>query len=68
MTYKLEPRFPEEISAASDVQMISLSMAECEEELQSLSMRVKGESEKAGLEFNIKTLRSWHPVPSLHGK
>ena len=43
-------------------------MAECEEELQSLSMRVKEESEQAGLEFNIKKLRSWHPVPSLHGK
>ena len=42
-------------------------MAESEEELKSLLMKVKG-SEKAGLKFNIKTLRSWHPVPSLHGK
>ena len=44
-------------------------MAESEEELQSLLMRVKEESEKVGLKLNIqKKLRSWHPVPSLHGK
>ena len=42
-------------------------MAESEEVLKSLLIRVKEESEKAGLKFNIK-LRSWHPVPSLHGK
>ena len=42
-------------------------MAESKEELKSLLIRVKEESEKAGLKFNIK-LRSWHPVPSLHGK
>ena len=41
-------------------------MAESEEELKSLSMKVKEESEKAGLK--LKKLRSWHPVPSLHGK
>ena len=38
-------------------------MVESEEELRSLLMRVKEESEKDGLK-----LRSWHPVPSLHGK
>ena len=43
-------------------------MAESKDELKSLLMNVKEESEKAGLKFNIKTLRSWHPVPSLHGK
>ena len=43
-------------------------MAESEEELKSLLMRVKEESEKAGLKFSIQKLRSWHPVPSLHGK
>ena len=43
-------------------------MAESEE-LKSLLMRVKEESEKAGLKLNIqKKLRSWHPVPSLLGK
>ena len=31
-------------------------------------MRVKEEREKAGLKLNIKKLRSWHPVPLLHGK
>ena len=43
-------------------------MAESEEELKSLLMKVKEESEKAGLKFNIKKLRSWHRVPSFHGK
>ena len=43
-------------------------MAESEEELKSLLMRVKEESEKDSLKLNIKKLRSWHPVPSLHGK
>ena len=44
-------------------------MAESEEELKSLLMKIKEESEKFGLKLNIqKKLRSWHPVPSLHGK
>ena len=43
-------------------------MAEREEELKSLLMKVKEESEKAGLKLNIQKQRSWHPVPSLHGK
>ena len=43
-------------------------MAESEEELKSLLMKVKEESEKDGLQLNIRKLRSWHPVPSLHGK
>ena len=43
-------------------------MEESEEELKSLLMKVKEESEKAGLKLNIQKLRSWHPVPSLHGK
>ena len=42
-------------------------MAESEE-LKSLLMRVKEESEKASLKLNIKKLRSWHPLPSVHGK
>ena len=46
----------------------TILMAESEEELKkSLLMKVKEESEKAGLKLN-KKLRSWHPVPSLHGK
>ena len=44
-------------------------MAESEEELKSLLMKVKEESEKVGLKLNIqRKLRSWHLVPSLHGK
>ena len=43
-------------------------MAENEEELKSLLMRVKKKSEKAGLKFTFKKIRSWHLVPSLHGK
>ena len=43
-------------------------MAESEEELKSLLMKVKEENEEAGLKLNIRKLRSWHPVPSLLGK
>ena len=43
-------------------------MAENEEELKSLLMKVKEESEKADLKLNIQKLRSWHLVPSVHGK
>ena len=44
-------------------------MAESEE-LKSLLMKMKEESEKVDLKLNIqeKKLRSWHLVPSLHGK
>ena len=41
------------------------TMAESEEELKSLLMKVKEESEKVGLKLNIQKLRSWHLVPSL---
>ena len=43
-------------------------VAESEEELKNLLMRVEEESEKAGLKLTTKELRSWHPVPSLLGK
>ena len=43
-------------------------MAESEEELKSLLIKVKGEREKVGLKLNIQKLRSWHLVPTLHGK
>ena len=43
-------------------------MAESEEELKSLLMKVKEESGKVGLKLNIQKLRSWHLVPSLHSK
>ena len=43
-------------------------MAESEEELKSLLMKVKEESEKLGLKLNIQKTEIMHPVPSLHGK
>ena len=43
-------------------------MAESEEELKSLLMKVKVDSEKVGIMLNIQKRRSWPLVPSLHGK
>ena len=43
-------------------------MAESEEELKSLLMKVKKESVKAVLKLNIQQLRSCHPVPSFQSK
>ena len=48
---KLESKLPGEISTTSDMQMIPL-LAESEEELKSLLMKVKEETEKAGLKLN----------------
>ena len=46
----------------------TILLAESEEELKSLLIKVKEESEKAGLKFNIQKMKIRHPVPSLHGK
>ena len=43
-------------------------MAESKEELKSFLIKVEKEREKAGLKLNIQKLRSWHPLPSFHGK
>ena len=43
-------------------------MAESEEELKSLLMKGKEESEKVGLKLNIQKTEIMDPVPSLHGK
>ena len=43
-------------------------MAESKEKLKSLLIKMKEESEKAGLKLNIEKLRSRYLVPSLHGK
>ena len=43
-------------------------MAESKEELKNLIMKVKKKSKKTDLKLNIQQLRSWHLVPSLHGK
>ena len=54
MFHKLESRLPGEISISSDTQMTPTLMAESKEELKSLLMKVKEESEKAGLKLNIQ--------------
>ena len=64
MNLKLESRSPGKISITSDMQMISpcrwyhLQMTESEEELKSLLMKVKEESEKGGLKLSISLCRS----------
>ena len=63
VNHKQESRLPGEISITPDTQMIPL-MVESEEELKSLLMKVKEESEKAGLNSTFKKQRSWNPVPS----
>ena len=53
----------------SNLRYTSDTILMAESELKKLLMRVKEESEKAGLKLNIqKKPRSWHPVPLLHGK
>ena len=47
---------------------VTTLMAESEEELKSLLMKVEEESEEIDLKLNIQKLRSWHLVPSLDGK
>ena len=62
MKHKLESRWPGEMSTASDKQIITTLMAESEEELKSLLMRVKEKSEKAGFNLDIqktKIITSW---------
>ena len=46
----------------------TILMPESKEELKSLSMKVKEESEKLAYNSTFRKLRSWHLVPSLHGK
>ena len=46
----------------------STFMEENEEELRSLLMKMKEESENVSLTSTLRKLRSWHLVPSLHGK
>ena len=46
----------------------TILIAESEEELKSLLIKLKEESEKVGLNSTFKKQRSWHLVSSLHGK
>ena len=59
---KIAGRNTNNLSYADDTTL----MAGSEEELTSILMKMKEESEKVGLKLNI--IRSWHLVPSLHGK
>ena len=68
MKHKLESRLPGEVSITSDMQIYAYLMAESEEELKSLLLKVKEESEKVGLNSTFRKLRSWHLVPLPHGK
>ena len=56
MKYNLESRLPGEISITSDMQMTPPLWAE-NEELKSLLMKVKVESEKVGLKLNIQKMK-----------
>ena len=64
---ELESRLPGEISITSDMQITTLTV-ESEEELKSLLMKVKEESDKVDLKLNFQKIRSLHLVSSLHGK
>ena len=68
INHKLESRLLGEITTL-DMQMIPL-MAESEEELKKLLMKVKEESGKAGLKLNIQKMKIMvsGTIPSLHGK
>ena len=66
--HKLESRLLGEISVTLRYADDTTLMAESEEELKGLLMKVKEESEKVGLKLNIQKMRSWQLVPSLHGK
>ena len=68
LNHKLESRLLGEISTTSDIQMIPPYMAENEEELKSLFMRVKEKSEKANLKLNIYKIKIMASSPSLHGE
>ena len=63
MKHKLESRLLGEIPITSDMQMTHL-MAESEEELTSLLMKVKVESEKVGLKLNIQKTKIMASGPS----
>ena len=60
----IEPRSPAlQIWATREHQVISQRKISCD-----LTKKKKEQSEKVGLKLNIQKLRSWHLVPSLHGK
>ena len=68
MNYKLESKLPGKVSTISDMQMITTLVAESKEELKSLLMRVKEESEKAGLKLNIQKTKIMASGPIMSWK
>ena len=62
--FKISRRNINNLRYADDTTLI----AESEEKLKSLLMKVKEETEKVGLNSTFRKLRSWPLVPSLHGK
>ena len=67
MQCKLESRWPGEINNLRYADDATI-MVESKEELKSLLMKVKEESENVALNLNIQKTKSWHLAPSLHGK
>ena len=66
--HKLESRLPGEISTNLRYADDTTLMAEREEELKSLLVKVKEESEKAGFKLNIQKTKIMASGPSYHGK
>ena len=67
MKHNLESRSLGEIAIISDMQMTP-PLWQKAEELKSLLIKVKEESEKAGLKLNIQKMKIMASGPSLHGK
>ena len=63
VTHKLESRLLGEISTTSGMQMITTLMAESEEDLKCLLMKMKEEREKSGLKLNIKKTKIMASIP-----
>ena len=63
LKHKLESRLQEEISITSDIQMTPPLTTESEDELKSLLIKVKEESEKFGLKLNIQKTKIMESDP-----
>ena len=68
MKHTLESRLTGEILITSDMQMTPPLRQKTKKEVKSLLMKVKEESEKVGLKFNIQKISIMASVPSHHGK
>ena len=66
--HKLESRLPGKISITSDMQNDTTLMAESKEELKSLLMKMKEESEKVALKLNFQKTKIMAFSPFTHGK